>query len=88
MLAWAWKQIEKEKKRQGQTESEEEGRQAEGLQKARKSQQEDLSKSQDNAYKVGAANSCLGEPDAFSYLENGSQRFWEGHWTLGFKRLR
>jgi hypothetical protein len=88
VLAWAWKQIEKEKKRQGQMESEEEGGQAEGLQKARKSQQEDLSKHQDNAYKVGAANSCLGEPDAFSYLENGSRCFWEGHWTLGFKRLR
>jgi hypothetical protein len=89
-LIWAWEQLEKEKKRKEDPESEEEGggRTACALQTTRKSQQQDLSKSEDNAYKVGAANSCLGKPDAFSYLEDGSRRVCQGHWTLARKRLR
>ncbi|KAJ7919769.1 hypothetical protein B0H13DRAFT_2320060 [Mycena leptocephala] len=52
-LIWAWEQLEKEKKRKEDPESEEEGggRTACALQTARKSQQQDLSKSEDNAYK-------------------------------------
>ncbi|KAJ7214529.1 hypothetical protein GGX14DRAFT_392553 [Mycena pura] len=59
-LAWAWQQIEKEKKRQEQSESEDEGRKGDVIQRARKSQQEELRKSEDKAYK-SMARSVFGE---------------------------
>ncbi|KAJ7760131.1 hypothetical protein DFH07DRAFT_957780 [Mycena maculata] len=50
VLMWAWKQLEKEKRKE-QWESEDEDRKGDDLVRARKSQQEELGKKKDNAYK-------------------------------------
>ncbi|KAJ7742968.1 hypothetical protein DFH07DRAFT_964359 [Mycena maculata] len=54
-LMWAWKQLEREKRRKEQKEQwdseEEEDRKGDDLERARKSQQEELGKRKDNAYK-------------------------------------